>query len=91
MSFLRCASYIEAETAYTVPTTAHIEAVTAHIDPASAHIDAPTAHMEPGTIEPPFEPIATAPEKMANPFLFERGFTPSDPHRLLKQPLRKPA
>jgi hypothetical protein len=31
----------------------------------------------------PFEPTATAPEKMAKPFLFERGFTPSDPHRLL--------
>ena len=43
-----------------------------------------------GTIKPPFEPTVTAEEKMAKPFLFERGFTPSDPHKLLKQPFEKP-
>ena len=36
-----------------------------------------TAHMH------PFEPNATAHEKIAKLFLFERVFTPSDPHRLL--------
>ena len=33
--------------------------------------------------KPPFEPTATAPEKWRSHFLFERRFTPSDPHSLL--------
>ena len=68
--------HTEAAKVHTAHITAHIEAVTAH----SATI---TDHTAPRTITPPFEPAATTHEKMAKPFLFERGFAPSDPHRLL--------
>ena len=77
-----CASYIEAVTSYIEDITAHIDVVTANIETVTSHIEAATAHTASGIIKPPFEPTATAPEKMAKPF-FQRGFTPSDPHRLL--------
>ena len=57
-----------------------LEDVTAHIESAIAHAVTATARMASGTIKPIFEPTATAPEQTAKPFLFERGFTPSDPH-----------
>ena len=64
-----CASYIEAVTSY-------IEDVTAHIETVAAHIEAATAHTAPGIIKPPFEPTATAPEKMAKPFYSKGGLLP---------------
>ena len=55
-----------AHTAITVHTgtvTAHIAAITAHARNATAYIRTVTAHIH------PFEPTATAHEKMAKPFL----------------------
>jgi len=49
--------------------TIHIEAATAHIEAATAHNATAIAYTAPGTIKPTFEPTATAPEKMAKPFL----------------------
>ena len=46
-----------------------MDAATIHIDAASAHMATVAAHMAHGTIKAPFEPTATAPEKMAKQFL----------------------
>ena len=49
--------------------TAHIEDATAHVEDATSHTVTVTVQMAPGTIKPPFEPTATASEKIAKPFL----------------------
>ena len=56
--------------------TSHIEAVKAHIDAATTHTATVIAHMLPVTPKPPFEPTATAPEKMAKPFYSKVGLLP---------------
>ena len=69
---------METATAQEVPEIVPIAAVTAHEEAETANIEAVTVHMY------PFEPTADNHEKMTKLFLFESGFNPSDPHRLLK-------
>ena len=45
-----------------------IEDLIAHAKSVTAYIEAATAHTATGAIKTPFEPTATAPEKMAKPF-----------------------
>ena len=73
-------SHIKAVTAHTAPLTVPIAAVKAHTEGVTDHIAAATTNKH------PFEPTTTAHDEMAKPF-FEKGFTASDPYRLLKQPL----
>ena len=58
---------------------AHMASVTAPIEAAKSYTEAVTAHIAAVTsCMHPFEPAATAYEKMASMFLFERVFAPSD-------------
>ena len=64
-------SCIEAVTSDIEDVTAHIDAATAHIDHATSHTATVTARMAPGSIKPPFEPTATAPEKWRSHFILK--------------------
>ena len=62
-------AHIEDLTAHTATTKVHIEAVTVHIEDETAHIGDETSYTASTTVHmPPFEPTATAYEKMAKPF-----------------------
>ena len=71
-----CASCVEDAKSHIDDATAHIEAVTVYTDAATAHTAIVTAHMAPGTIKHPFEPTATALEKMAKPFINRKRVYP---------------
>ena len=49
--------------------TAHIEDAIVYIEAATSYPATVTAPAAPGTVKPPFEPTATAHEKIAKPFL----------------------
>ena len=67
--------------------TAHINTLKIHTPDATAYTATAIAHTVPGTIKNPFEPTVTVYEEMAKTF-FKSGFTPLDPHRLLKLVLK---
>ena len=67
---------MEALIAHTMPVPSSIVAAKAHTEAVTARIAAVTSNMN------PFEHAATAHERMAKLFLFERVFAPSDPNIL---------
>ena len=74
-------------TAHMVSVTAHMNALKIHAHDATSYTATVIAHTAPGTIKHPFEPTATVHEEIAKIF-FKGGFTPLDPHILLKLVLK---
>ena len=82
------AAHIEDTTAHKASVTAHMDVLTVYIEDTTAHTAPVTSYIEaatvntttdatgtsPGTIKPPFEPTATANEKMAKIFFSNSHF-----------------